>query len=196
MKNISLHESKKNIKKHQIKKNPIKQPIVKKQQKSNTVYLEIGINDQSIGKIIIQLFDSVVPRTCKNFRELCVGNRGIGYKDSCFHRIISGFMIQVGDYKAGNGTGGASIYGDRFDDENFEILHDQPYLLSMANSGKNTNGSQFFITTGPTPHLDGRHVVFGKVVSGFDTVDRLNDAETDGGDRPIDDILIVDCGIE
>ncbi len=104
-------------------------------------------------------------------------------------------MIQGGDYTRGDGTGGKSIYGQHFEDENFELVHDRPYLLSMANAGPNTNGSQFFITTTETPHLDGKHVVFGEVIEGFEIIDELNNTRTDANDKPYDNIIIMDCGI-
>ncbi|KAK4240442.1 peptidyl-prolyl cis-trans isomerase [Achaetomium macrosporum] len=147
------------------------------------------------GRINLKLFDDVVPRTARNFRELCTGQNGFGYKGSTFHRIIENFMIQGGDFTRGNGTGGKSIYGERFADENFKLKHDKPGLLSMANAGPNTNGSQFFITTVVTSWLDGRHVVFGevadndsmRVVKALEATATLENQTT----KP----TIVDCGL-
>lgn len=186
----------KNIKsKHEIVKKKIKN--VKKQKKSNSklVFMDISVADYPMGKIVIKLFDDVVPMTCNNFRVLCSNKNKLTYKGSIFHRVINNFMIQGGDITEGNGRGGMSIYGRKFEDENFDIPHDRPYLLSMANSGKNTNGSQFFITTSETPHLDGKHVVFGEVVDGFKVIDKINNLDTDGNDRPFDDVVISNCGI-
>jgi cyclophilin family peptidyl-prolyl cis-trans isomerase len=163
----------------------------KEKQKKDLVFMDIGINNKNIGRIVIELFSEVVPKTCQNFRVLCQKE----YIGSPFHRIIKDFMIQGGDFTNGNGTGGMSIYGEKFSDENFDILHDQPYLLSMANSGKNTNGSQFFITTGEAEHLDGKHVVFGRIVDGFEIIDELNNSETGNKDNPIDNITILNSGV-
>ena len=138
------------------------------------------IDGKDAGRIVFGLYGNTVPLTTDNFAKLAEGNAGkteygqpLSYKGSQFHRIIPGFMAQGGDFTEGNGKGGASIYGRKFDDENFEIKHSKPYQLSMANSGPDTNGSQFFITFDPMPHLDGKHVVFGEVVDGFDVIKAL-----------------------
>jgi cyclophilin family peptidyl-prolyl cis-trans isomerase len=158
--------------------------------------------EEVIGKIIMQLYMDVTPKTAQNFLSLCSGEKGVGskglalhYKGSMFHRVIEQFMIQGGDFTAGNGTGGESIYGEKFPDENFKIKHTDPFLLSMANSGKNTNGSQFFITTKATPHLDDKHVVFGRVVEGMDLVSKIEKFETGASDKPVLDVVIADCGV-
>ncbi|KAA6210493.1 peptidylprolyl isomerase [Streptomyces filamentosus] len=140
---------------------------------SNNVFFDITVNGDPIGRIVFHLFDDVVPQTARNFRELATGQNGFGYEGSGFHRVIPAFMLQGGDFTNHNGTGGKSIYGEKFADENFELKHDRPFLLSMANAGPGTNGSQFFITTVVTDWLDGKHVVFGEVVEGQDVVKQV-----------------------
>ncbi|CZT21031.1 probable peptidyl-prolyl cis-trans isomerase (cyclophilin41) [Ramularia collo-cygni] len=165
------------------------------------VWFEISIGGDALGKVVFELYDDIVPKTAKNFRALCTGEEGKGksgkplhYKESTFHRVIKGFMIQGGDFTAHNGTGGESIYGEKFEDENFQIKHEKPFLLSMANAGPATNGSQFFVTTVATPHLDGKHVVFGEVVSGKSIIRQVeNTPVTD--DKPDKDVVIEDCGV-
>lgn len=199
----SHHKKKSCIKKNNVnnkkhnKKVRIVEPLPKHkkqiiQKPQNYIFLTIEINGNKVGNIVIKLFDNIVPKTCNNFRILCKTKK---YINTPFHRVIKDFMIQGGDYTKHNGTGGISIYGEKFEDENFILKHDKPYLLSMANSGPNTNGSQFFITTTPTPHLDGKHVVFGEIIKGFEIIYKLNTTETDNSDMPLDRIVISDCGI-
>jgi len=159
-----------------------------------TVFFDISIDGIPSGRILMELFQDLVPKTTENFRQLCTGEAGMGYKDSIFHRCIKGFMLQGGDFTNFNGTGGRSIYGDKFEDEAFHGSHDTPGLLSMANAGKDTNGSQFFITVAPCQHLDGKHVIFGKVVKGMDCVREIEYLETAEGDKPVKEVKIIECG--
>ncbi|KAL3902607.1 MAG: hypothetical protein SGPRY_011997, partial [Prymnesium sp.] len=197
------------------------------------VFLDLQIGAKRAGRLVIELFADVVPKTAENFRCLCTGERGLGkstqkalhFKNTLFtlsphrgpqtkrlslalyvrqHRVIKGFMMQGGDFQNMNGTGGESIYGGKFEDENFKMMHNgaevsasMPVVsgvLSMANAGKNTNGSQFFITFRKTDHLDEKHVVFGRVVEGMQLVKQIEEVETGEGDRPIEPIIIARCG--
>ena len=156
--------------------------------------MDIGDDTGLIGKVIFELYVDVVPRTAKNFIKLSQGKAPHGYKGSKFHRIVPQFCLQGGDFTRGDGTGGESIYGKYFEDESFKLMHDKPGLLSMANAGPNTNGSQFFITLEYLPHLNGKHVVFGQVVAGMDVVRDIESIGTDIG-TPQQTIRILDCGI-
>jgi peptidylprolyl isomerase len=159
----------------------------------SNVFFEIAINGKSYGNLEFKLYDDIVPKTANNFRQLCLQSKGSGYLNTIFHRIITDFMAQGGDFTKHNGTGGKSIYGDKFDDENFKIKHTKPLLLSMANAGKNTNGSQFFITFVPCPWLDGKHVVFGKVLEGYDVVQAIEAVGSQSG-KPSQAVKIVKSG--
>ncbi|GJJ14785.1 hypothetical protein Clacol_009053 [Clathrus columnatus] len=171
-------------------------------------FFDISIGGRAAGRIVFSLYSDIVPKTAENFRALCTGEKGVGvsgkplhYEGSTFHRVIKGFMIQGGDFTMGNGMGvsdnyeaiigGESIYGEKFADENFTTKHTKPFL---ANAGKDTNGSQFFVTAGPTPHLDGKHVVFGEVIRGKSIVRQIENLKTSSSDVPIEPAVITKSG--
>ncbi|KAJ1772028.1 hypothetical protein LPJ74_001763 [Coemansia sp. RSA 1843] len=157
------------------------------------VFFDVTADGAPLGRIEMELNNEVTPKTAENFRQLCTGENGYGYKGSTFHRVIQQFMLQGGDFTNHNGTGGRSIYGNKFADENFTLKHTVPGLLSMANAGPNTNGSQFFITTFPCSWLDGKHVVFGRVTKGMEVVKSIESLGSGSG-KTSKMVAIADCG--
>ena len=172
-------------------------PIIQKPKEiandNPNVFFDIQIAGAPVGRIVMLLRKDIVPKTVNNFLNLCTHGKGFGFRKSLFHRIIPGFMCQGGDFTRGDGTGGKSIYGEKFEDENFILKHSKPGMLSMANAGPNTNGSQFFLTTEKTEWLDGKHVVFGEVIAGMNIVRQMEKVGTSSG-KPTKRVEIISCG--
>merc|ERR1711881_693937 len=171
-------------------------PFLTRQLSTDTMvrcFFDVTADGEPLGRMTMNLRDDVVPNTCENFKQLCTGERGFGFKGSPFHRVIPNFMCQGGDFTRGNGTGGKSIYGEKFPDENFKLQHTGPGVLSMANCGPNTNGSQFFLCTVKTAWLDGKHCVFGNVTQGMEVVKAIEALGSDSG-KTAKTVVINDCG--
>lgn len=169
------------------------QSIISMMAGNPKVFFDMEVGGEDVGRITFELRADVAPKTAENFRQLCTGEPGFGYEGSTFHRVIPQFMCQGGDFTNHNGTGGKSIYGEKFEDEDFSLKHEGKGILSMANAGPNTNGSQFFICTVDTPWLDGAHVVFGKAVDGFDVIDKIEAVGSQSG-RTSDGVVVKGCG--
>lgn len=189
---ISCQESESSHNKNAMENEGIKMRIKKINKDSYPLcYMNISIGNKPLGKIVIKLYKKQVPKTVENF----IYHIDKNYQGTHFHRVIKDFMIQGGDYEFGDGTGGKSKFGETFEDEDLNGKHDRPGLLSMANAGPNTNGSQFFITTVPTPWLDGKHVVFGEVMKGIDIIKLIENTQVDNDDKPLTPITIRECGM-